>query len=296
MKRREFIAALGSAAAGWPLAARAQQSGVPVIGFIHAASPKAYAPNAAKFVQGLGEAGFFEGRNVAIEYRWAESNVDVLPTLAADLVRLRVAVIVAGGGSHAAAAAKSATSATPNVLVVGDDPVKAGLAASLSRPGGTVTGVTFFTGDLMSKRVDLLRQLVPRATRIAFLEESNPLLARNEARNEVLTAASALGWQVDVMYAGTEGDLDAAFGAMTERRAAALVVAASGLFSSLSDMIVTLAARYKIPAIYQRRADTVAGGLMSYGTDIPEAWRRGAAIVGKILKGAKGSSGINRSI
>jgi putative tryptophan/tyrosine transport system substrate-binding protein len=251
MKRREFIAGLGSAAAGWPLAARAQQSGVPVIGFIHAASPKAYAPNAAKFAQGLGEAGFFDGRNVVIEYRWAESNVDVLPTLAADLVRRRVAVIVAGGGSHAAAAAKSATTTTPIVLVVGDDPVKAGLAASLSRPEGTVTGVTFFTADLMSKRVDLLRQLVPRATRIAFLEESNlsRLFQRDESRNEVLTAASALGWQVDVMYAGTEGDLDAAFGAMTERRVAALVVAASGLFSSLSDMIVTLAARYKIPAI-----------------------------------------------
>jgi putative tryptophan/tyrosine transport system substrate-binding protein len=182
MKRREFIAGLGSAAAGWPLAARAQQSGVPVIGFIHAASPKAYAPNAAKFAQGLGEAGFFDGRNVVIEYRWAESNVDVLPTLAADLVRRRVAVIVAGGGSHAAAAAKSATSTTPIVLVVGDDPVKAGLAASLSRPEGTVTGVTFFTADLMSKRVDLLRQLVPRATRIAFLEESN--LSRLFQRDE----------------------------------------------------------------------------------------------------------------
>jgi putative ABC transport system substrate-binding protein len=189
--------------------------------------------------------------------------------------------------------------ATPIVAVVGADPVKYGLAASMNRPGGTVTGVTFFTDELMGKRVDLLRQVVPRATRIAFLE--NPVALTTFAasfleqldsgnlnvRNQVLTAARALGWQVDVMSARTEGDLDAAFATMTERRVAALVVTGSPLFSSHSDMIVGLAARYKIPAIYQRRADTLAGGLMSYGTDIPEAWRRGAALVGRILRGAK---------
>jgi putative tryptophan/tyrosine transport system substrate-binding protein len=286
MRRREFIAGLGGAAA-WPGVARAQQQTMPVIGFIHSASPDAYAPNAAKFAEGLGEAGFFEGRNLAIEYRWAESDYDALPMLAADLARHQLAVIVAGGGSGAAVAAKSAAPTTPIVAIVGDDPIKAGLAASLNKPGGTVSGVTFFTTELMTKRVDLLWQVVPRAQRIAFLIET--IIRSTTAatvRNEVLTAGRAHGLQVDVMSAGL-GDLDAAFAAMTERRVAALVVGASPLFSSHADQIVALAARYKIPAIYQRRADTVVGGLMSYGTDIPEAWRRGAALVGKILRGAK---------
>jgi putative ABC transport system substrate-binding protein len=283
IRRRDFITLLGGSAAAWPLTARAQQRAMPVIGFLHYASSEAYAPNAAKFAQGLREGGFVEGQNVAIEYRWAESQSDALPTLAADLVRRQVAVIVAGGGSVAAAAAKFATSTTPIVFVVGDDPVKAGLADSLSRPGGTVTGVTFFSVELVGKRLGLLHDLVPRVTTIAYLEPT-PI---ESSRSEVVAAASAFGWQVVFVSARSERDFDGAFDAMIEHRVGALVVAVAPLFASYADKVVALAARYKIPTIYQRRADAVAGGLMSYGTDIPEAWRRGAAIVGKILKGAR---------
>jgi putative ABC transport system substrate-binding protein len=285
VKRREFIALLGGAAA-WPLAARAQQPAMPVIGFMHAAMPSSHAHVVSAFRQGLKQSGYVEGQNVAIEYRWAQNQNDRLPELATDLVRRQVAVIVSGGGSPSALAAKAATSTIPIVLVFGADPVKVGLVVSLGRPGGNITGVTFITSELMAKRLDLLRELVPQANTVAYLADLRSVVSQGMLR-DMQSAASALKRKLAVMDARSEHDFDPAFAAFVERRASALVVGASPLFDSHRDKLVALAARHKLPAIYQAREYALDGGLMSYGASYADAFRLGGLYVGHILKGAK---------
>jgi putative ABC transport system substrate-binding protein len=286
MRRRDFITLVGGATA-WPVVGRAQQPAMPVIGFLNSGSPDdTYASRLAAFRQGLSENGFVEGRNVAIEYRWAEEKYDRLPALAADLVRRQVAVILATGGASPALAAKAATSTIPIVFQHGSDPIKLGLVASLSRPEGNVTGVTFITAELGAKRFDLLRQLVPLATTVGYLvDPRDPQSADQTA--DVLAAARALGRQVVVAEARSDRDFDAAFATFAQRRANALVVGAFPLFNNHRNKLVGLAANHRIPAIYQFREYALEGGLLSYGADILDAYRLGAVYVGKILKGAK---------
>jgi putative ABC transport system substrate-binding protein len=286
MRRREFITLLGGAAAAWPLGVRAQQPTMPVIGFMHAGSANAYAHVSAAFRQGLKESGYVEGQNVAIEYRWGNNENNRLPELAADLVRREVAVIVAGGGFPPALAAKAATSTIPIVLVFGGDPVNLGLVASLSRPGGNVTGVTFVTVELMAKRLDLLRELVPQATTIAYLADLRSVVGQGMLQ-DMVAAAGTLGRQLTVAEARSDRDFEPAFATFAERRARALVMGASPLFDSNRDKLVALAARHKLPTIYQAREDALDGGLMSYGASIGDAFRLGGRYVGRILKGVK---------
>ena len=284
--RREFIAVLGGAAAAWPLAARAQQPAMPMIGFMHQGFAGPYAHILAAFRQGLKESGYVEGQNVAVEYRWANNELDRLPELAADLVRRQVAVIVAAGGAPTALAAKAATSTIPVVLVFGSDPVRLGLIASLNRPGGNVTGVTFLTTELMAKRLDLLRELVPQATTVAFLSGDQRVLVAQDMLQDVLAAAGTLGRQVVVVEARGDRDFEPAFATFAERRAGALVVGGSTLFDSNRDKLVALAARDRMPTIYQAREYVLDGGLMSYGASYGDAFRLGGLYVGQILKGA----------
>src|SRR6516164_7201267 len=285
LKRREFITLVGGAAA-WPLAARAQQAAIPVIGFLHVAFPGPYVQQLAAFRQGLKQSGYIEGQNVALESRWANNENDRLPELAADLIRRQVTVIVAAGGPASALAAKAATSTIPIVLVFGADPVRLGLAASLNLPGGNVTGVTFLTTELMPKRLELLHELVPRATTIAYLADVRSVSGQ-ELVHDTVAAAGVLGRQIAVVEARSERDFESAFATFADRRAGALVVAASQLFDSNRDQLVTLAARHKMPAIYQAREFVSAGGLMSYGASYGEAFRLGGLYVGQILKGEK---------
>jgi putative ABC transport system substrate-binding protein len=286
MNRRAFITLLGGAAAAWPLAARAQQTAMPVIGFLHSQSPDAYTAVLAAFRQSLKETGYVEGQNLAIEYRWANDQLDRLPELAADLVRRRVAAIVAGGGAPSTLSAKSATTTIPIVLVTGSDPVTLGLVASLNRPGGNITGVTFITSKLAGKRLDLLRELVPQATTVAYLSDPRFQPAGTET-NDVLAAARALGREVVVVDVLGVGEFEAAFATVVQRRAGALLVGAFPLFTSNRDKLVTLAARHKIPAMYQNRDYVLDGGLISYGASQADAFRLGGVYVGRILKGAK---------
>jgi putative ABC transport system substrate-binding protein len=288
MKRREFITLLGGAAA-WPLAARAQQPVMPVIGFLHVAFPGPYTQQLVAFRQGLKQSGYVEGRNVAIEYRWAQNEFDRLPELAADLVRRRVALIVAAGGPPSALAAKAATSTLPIVLVFGADPVRLGLVDSLNRPAGNVTGVTFLTTELMEKRLELLRELVPRAATIAYLADQRTGTSEEMLR-DTLAAAGVLGRELAVVGARSDRDFEPAFSTFVERNAGALVVAPSQLFDSNRDRLVALAARHKIPAIYQAREFVVDGGLMSYGASYGDTFRVGGLYVGQILKGEKPSN------
>jgi putative ABC transport system substrate-binding protein len=283
MRRRAFITLLGGAAATWPLAARAQQPAMPVIGFLHSQASDNYTAVLAGFRQSLKDAGYVEGQNIAIEYRWGNDQLDRLPALAADLVARRVAVIVAGGGSPSTLAAKSATTNIPIVLVTGSDPVALGLVASLNRPGGNITGVTFVTSMLAAKRLGLLRELVPQATTVAYL--SDPRF--DSAKDEVLAAAGALGLQIIGVEARSVGDFETAFATLVQRRAGALLVGAQPLFTSNRDKLVALAARHKIPAIYQNRDYALDGGLVSYGASQEDAFRLGGVYVGQILKGAK---------
>jgi len=285
MKRREVITLLGGAAA-WPVAARAQQPAMPVIGFMHSQSSDAYTAVLAGFRQGLKEAGYVEGENVAIEYRWANDQLDQLPELAADLVRRRVAVIVAGGGAPSTLAAKSATMTVPIVLVTGSDPVALGLVASLNRPGGNITGITFLTSKLASKRLDLMRELVPQATTVAYLSDPRFQPAGIET-NDVLTAARALDLEVVVVEVLGISDFETAFMTVRARGARAVLVGAFPLFTSNRQKLVTLAARHRIPAMYQNRDYALDGGLMSYGASQADAFRLGGIYVGRILKGAK---------
>jgi ABC-type uncharacterized transport system substrate-binding protein len=285
LKRREFITLLGGATV-WPLAARAQQPAVPVVGFLHSASPGPFADAVAAFRQGLSETGYIEGQNVAIEYRWAEGQYDRLPALAADLVGRQVTVIAAIAGSAPAQAAKAATASIPIVFVSGGDPVSEGLVASLNRPGGNVTGVSWIATALVPKQLDLLRRLIRNPAMIGALV--NPSYAdRDLQMRELQEAGGAIGQKINVMQAATPHDLDTAFASLVQQGASALIVANDPFFVSRRDQIVALAARHKIPAMYFSREFTAAGGLLSYGASLIDATRQGGLYTGKILKGAR---------
>jgi putative ABC transport system substrate-binding protein len=271
--------------AAWPQAAHAQQPAMPVIGFLHAASPEAYAPMMTAFRQGLKEAGYVEGHNVAIEHRWAEGHYDRLPALAADLVRRQVAEIVTGG-TPAALAAKAASSTIPIVINVGIDPAQIGLVASFNRPGGNVTGLALLTVELAAKQLEVLHELLRTSAAVAMLVNPNNPLTEPETKG-MRDAARSLGLQLHILNASTEGEIDAAFGKLIELRAGALVVSGDPFFNSRGDQIVALAARHALPAIYEWREFATAGGLMSYGTDLADAYRQVGIYAGKVLKGAK---------
>ncbi len=284
MRRREFIVAAGSAVA-WPLAVPARQLARPIIGFISTGSPATFAPLVAAFQRGLHDNGYVEGQNVIIEYRWAEGRYDQLPALAAELVRHKVTVIAAFT-PPAAMAAKAATTTLPIVFMSGTDPVKLGLVASLSRPGGNVTGATFFVTGLEPKWLELLHALVPNAAIIALLV--NPNFPEVETQLKDLSmAARAIGLQIVTLRASSESGIDAAFAALAEQRIGALLVAADPFFFSQRDRLVGLAARYAVPTTFGFREFAVAGGLMSYGTSVADAFRQTGIYVGKILSGGK---------
>jgi ABC-type uncharacterized transport system substrate-binding protein len=286
LKRREFITLLGGATAGWPLAARAQQPAMPVIGFLGSASAEPNAGFLAMFRSGLEETGYVEGQNVTIEYRWAENQYDRLPGLAADLVRRRVSVIVASGGPVTPTAAKAATSTIPIVFTATSDPMKLGLVASLGRPDGNVTGTSAFTVELDAKRMEVLREIVPAARVIgAFV---NPTRTDADAQSRAVEdAARALSWEVRILNAASETDIDAAFASVLEQKISALVVGADPLFNSHRVKIVRLAERHVLPAIYMNREFVTAGGLASYGTNIGVGYRQAGIYAGQILKGAR---------
>jgi ABC-type uncharacterized transport system substrate-binding protein len=285
MRRREFIAGLGGAVA-WPMVARAQQPAMPVVGFLNGASPGELGSRVVAFRDGLGELGYVEGRNVVIEYRWGQGQNDRLPELAVDLVRRRVAVIAATGGVPSARAAKTMTSAIPIVFTMGGDPVEFGLVASLNRPGGNVTGITLISGLIVSKRIALLRDLLPGAKVIAVLINSTSPAGEVEVAGAE-QAARPLGWQVRVMRANGRGDLDAAFQPLAQERVDALLITTDPIFESQRDQIVALAAHHAVPAIYALREYALAGGLMSYGASISDVYRQAGLYVGRILKGEK---------
>jgi ABC-type uncharacterized transport system substrate-binding protein len=285
MKRREFITLLGGATATWPLAARAQQSAMPVIGFMSARTANDSVFVVDAFRRGLNESGFIEGQNVAIEFHWAENRYERLPGLAADLVRRRVAVIAAISGTPSAMAAKAATSTIPIVFAIGGDPVTPGLVASLNRPGGNVTGASFLTNQ-GPKRLELLCQVVPKATTIAVLVNPHNPPSESERAN-VQAAARVIGQQTKVLNASTEGEIDHAFAAILEHRIGALLVTGDPFFGNHLLELVTLAAHHALPAMYFLREFVAAGGLMSYGTNQTDAYRQAGIYVGRILKGEK---------
>jgi putative tryptophan/tyrosine transport system substrate-binding protein len=285
VKRREFITLVSGAAAAWPLVARAQQPAMPVIGFLNGASPEEWTPFSAAFRQGLNEAGYFEGQNVTIEYRWAESQYDRLPALAADLVRRSVTVIAATT-TPAVLAAKAATSAIPIVFYLGVDPVEFGLVASLNRPSGNMTGVVALQAELVGKRIDVLHELVPKAAVVALLV--NPTNRYTETETRLLQdGARSLGLQLHVLRASTVSDIDAVFGTLAELRVGALLVSADLFFLSRREQLVALAAQHALPAMYAWREYGVAGGLMSYGPSLFDGYRLVGVYIGKIFKGAK---------
>jgi putative ABC transport system substrate-binding protein len=285
MQRREFITLLGGAAAGWPLAARAQQAAMPVIGWLHSASLKSVGQFLSAFRKGLSEAGYVEGQNVAIEYRWTEGQYERLPALAGELVRRQVALIVAGS-PPAALAAKVATATIPIVFVVGLDPVAAGLVASFNRPGGNATGMTLITGPLAQKRLEILRELVAKASNVAMLVNPTSPDAVPEIR-DVQTAAQANGLQIKMLSASTVSELDAVFESLADLRPDALLVGSDPFFVVRRDQFAAQTARAKIPAIYPFREFTDSGGLISYGTNIANAYRQAGIYAARILKGEK---------
>jgi len=282
--RRQLLVALGGAAVAWPLAARAQQPAMPVIGFLRSTSLAVSTPMVTGFRQGLTAGGFTEGQNVAIEYRYADNQAERLPGLVADLIRLPVAVIVAN--VNAALAAKAATATVPIVFATGSDPVVDGLVADLNRPGGNVTGVSFVAGLLGAKRLDILRQLVPTTATMAMLVGTDTLEGRVE-RRDVELAAQALGQQLIIARVRSEGELDGAFTSIVGRGAKALLVGAGPLLTSSRERVVALAARHALPTIYALREFVVAGGLMSYAPSITDAYRQAGIYAGRILKGEK---------
>ncbi len=285
MRRREFITLLGTAAA-WPLAARAQQTAMPVIGFLHSLSPEVFAPFLAAFREGLSEAGFINGQNMRIDFRWAEGQYDRLPAMAKELVGQQVALIVAGGGDGPALAAKAATTTIPIVFIGSDDPVGFGLVTSLNRPGGNVTGVSLFTSELEVKKFALLRELAPTIPRIVMLVNPNNPTAEPNVR-DVEAAARAVGQQIDVLRAGSEREIDSAFRTMVVQRTDALLVAHDPFLFGRREQLVALAAYTAIPAIYEFRDFVLAGGLMSYGSKLTDNYRLAGGYAAKILKGAK---------
>jgi putative tryptophan/tyrosine transport system substrate-binding protein len=286
MRRREFLGALGGAAATWPLAARAQQQGMPVIGFLSSRSPAEAASDLAAFRHGLGQAGYFEGKNVAIEYRWAEGRYDRLPALAAELVARQVAVIAAVGGEPSGLAAKAATATIPIVCSLSGDAVAAGLVAHLNRPGGNITGVTIMGLEMGPKRVELAHQLLPNGRALATLINSKFPLTLAEA-HDMQAAAHSLGLQLTVLDASTEGEIDAVFAGLARQKVDALLITTDPFLFGQREQIVQLAARYKIPTIHFLRGFVEAGGLMSYGPNIANGYRQAGIYVGRILKGEK---------
>jgi putative tryptophan/tyrosine transport system substrate-binding protein len=287
IRRREFITLLGGAAAAWPLAARAQQA-MPVVGFLGATSPDAANVDYLRvFRQALKESGYVEGENVAIEYRWANNQFDLLPALATELVRRKVAVIVTIEGPPVVLAAKAATTTIPIVFTVSDDPVRLGLVASLARPGGNLTGINFVSAELVAKRLELLRALVPAATRVAVLLNPANTANTETTLRDVEPAARAVGLQVQVLNADTSHEIDAAFATIVRERPDALFSASSPYFTSRRIQLVQLAARHAIPATYPGRQYVEVGGLMSYGANVASAWRQLGVYAGRILKGEK---------
>jgi len=287
MKRREFIAGLGVATA-WPLPLSAQRLAMPVIGYLHPATSGAVSEIVAAFRQGLTEAGYVEGGNVAIEYRFAENQFNRLPALAADLVRRQVAVIATGGGSDAARAAKAATATIPIVFNIGNDPVQTGLVASLNRPGGNITGVTLITREIQAKRLGILRELAPNAAVIATFMNPSSVIAESNVQ-DLERAARSLGLQLLVLKTASESDLEAAFASLVRQGAGALFIASSPFFSPLRKQLAALAARHRVVAIYSFREYVEAGGLMSYGPSLLDSSRQAGVYVGRILTGEKPS-------
>ena len=284
--RRELITALGGVALAWPITARAQQPSMPVIGFLSARSPAEAASVLQAFRQGLGEAGYYEGKNVAIEYRWAEGRYDRLPELAAELVKHRVTVIAATGGEPSPLAAKAATTTIPIVFTLGGDPVEAGLVASLNRPGGNLTGTTIMGLQMGPKRVEFARQLVPNASNIAMLANPRFPTALTEVR-EVQDAGRSLGVETRILNASTENEIDTAFTSIAQQRADALIIATDPFLLGQRDQLVRLAALNKVPTIYFLREFVEVGGLMSYGPSIANGYRQAGVYTGRILDGAK---------
>jgi putative tryptophan/tyrosine transport system substrate-binding protein len=285
MRRREFIALLGGAAA-WPLAARAQQPAMPVIGFLHSGSPEPNVNRVAAFRKGLAEAGYVEGQNVAIEFRWAAGQDDRLPDLAADLIRRRVAVIATPASTPASLAAKAATTSIPIVFAVAADPVALGLVASLNRPGGNATGVSFLFVELLSKQLGMLRELVPSANRFVALVGPNSALS-DAVVKDLQASASALGLPIEILRAGTGREIDAAFANLVQKPGAPLLVGPDPFFTSRRAQIVTLAARHALPAIYDVREFAEIGGLMSYGANVVSGYQLTGIYVARVLKGEK---------
>jgi putative ABC transport system substrate-binding protein len=286
-KRREFITLLGGAAAAWPIAARAQQAAMPVIGFLHATSIDTNADRLRAFRQGLKEIGFIEGENVAIDYRWAENQLDRLPALATELIRRQVAVIVATGGSAPALAAKAATTTIPIVFAVPEDPVRFGLVASLARPGGNATGINFFSIELVAKRLEILRELVPTTTRVAVLVNPADAANTDTMLRDVEAATRAMGLQIQLANADTSQEIDAAFATFVRERPDALFVSGGPFSLSRRVQLALLAARHAVPASYGSREYVEIGGLTSYGANIADAYRQVGVYAGRILKGAK---------
>jgi ABC-type uncharacterized transport system substrate-binding protein len=285
MRRREFISLIGGVAAMWPLAARAQQSAIPVVGFLNSASADGYASMASAFKQGLKETGYIEGGNVAIEYRWADDQYDHLPALAADLVGKRVTVIFANGPS--VAAAKAATTTIPVIFLTGDDPVRLGFVASFNRPGGNATGIAILSGELAAKRLELLRELVPHARTIAVLINPDYRPVSQRFKADIEAAARALGLMIQFLQANNEREIIEAFNSFVQTRPGALLVGPGPFLDSRRDLLVALAAQRAIPAAYETRATAVAGGLVSYGADVGDGYRQAGIYTGRVLKGEK---------
>jgi len=285
VRRREFILALSGAAVAWPLPARAQQPAMPVIGLLDSRSPDGMTDRLRAFREGLKDSGYVERENVAIEYRWAENQLDRLPELAAELVRRQVAVIAATS-TNPAFAAKAATTTTPIVFIVGEDPVTLGLVASLARPGGNLTGINILSGELTAKRLNLLREMVPGAARIAVLVNPANVMTENALR-DVAAAARVMGLQIQVLNASTSGEIDAAFATFVRERPDAIFVGLDVFFISRRAQLVNLASRHALPATYHLREFAEAGGLMSYGSNIVDTFRQAGVYAGRILKGAK---------
>ena len=288
IQRRKFLATLlGGAAIAWPLAARGQQPAIPVVGLVNARSPEASERQVAAFRKGLNEAGYVEGQNVTVEYHWFSGQYDRLPSLMADLVRRRVAVIATPGATLPALAAKAATATVPIVFGVGEDPVGLGLVASFARPGGNATGINIFLNELVAKRLGLLHELVPKAVRVAVLVNPANAPSAEATLRDLPEAARAIGLHTQVLNASTSREIEAAFATLVRERADALFVAPDAFFISRRVQFVTLAARYGIPTAHNAREEVEAGGLMSYGTDNVDMWRHVGGYTGQILKGAK---------